>query len=81
MKKAIPRILIIGLALLGSSAWSLDQAQWKAYCSKSDFNKQRCETAMRLCEQNDKADCDKIRTAFMLEQPIPTSVIPNDSTD
>jgi hypothetical protein len=81
MKKAIPRILIIGLALLGSSAWGLNHEQWKAYCDKSEFNQQRCETAIRLCEQNDKADCDKIRTAFMLEQPIPSSVIPTDSTD
>lgn len=81
MNKTIPTILIIVLASLGSSAWGLDPMQWKAYCNKSDRNKDRCETAMRLCEQNDKADCDQIRAAFMQEKAIPTSVIPTDSTD
>lgn len=81
MNKTIMGILITGLALTASTAWSLDYEQWKSYCNKSDRNKDRCEVATRLCEQNDASDCDKIRTAFMLEQPIPTSVIPNNSTD
>jgi hypothetical protein len=81
MNKTIPGILIILLASLGSSAWGLDYDNWKAYCNKNDRNKDRCSIAMRLCEQNDKADCDQIRTAFMQEKPIPSSVIPTDSND
>ncbi len=81
MNKTIMGILILGLISLGSTASGLDYEQWKAYCKKDERNKDRCETATRLCEQNDASDCDKIRTAFMLEQPIPTSVIPNNSTD
>jgi hypothetical protein len=80
MNKTIPRILIItGLALLAAGAQGLDYEQWKAYCNKSEQNQQRCTTATRLCEQNDKADCDQIRTAFMQEKPIPESVLPSNT--
>lgn len=81
MKKISLGILIIALAAPGSVAWSVTFEQWEAFCKKDERSRERCDTAMRLCEQNDKADCDKIRTAFILEQPIPTSVIPNNSTD
>ncbi|HEX5055897.1 MAG TPA: hypothetical protein VFX02_05315 [Gammaproteobacteria bacterium] len=79
MNKKTFGILMLSLAGFASTASGLDYAQWKTYCSK-EKNKDRCETAIRLCEQNDNADCDQIRTAFMLEQPIPSSVIPNSVT-
>jgi hypothetical protein len=81
MNKTIAGILITTLAWLASNAWGLSYEEWDAYCKKNERNQERCVTANRLCEQIDGVDCDKIRTAFMLEQPIPTSVIPNNSTD
>ena len=78
MNKRTFGILMLSLAGFASTASGLDYGKWKTWCSK-EKNKARCETATRLCEQNDKADCDQIRTAFIMEQPIPQSVLPTSS--
>ena len=69
-------IALSAISLPAAQAANLDPAQWDAFCKKHE---QRCETAVRLCEQNDRADCDEIRSAFMLGKPIPSSVIPSTS--
>lgn len=79
MNKRISGMLVVSLALLSSSASGLDYDVWRAYCKKSEQNMDRCDTATRLCEENVNADCDKIRTAFMLEQPLPSSVMPSNT--
>lgn len=59
--------LLIMLIQPAVASTNFNPDRWDAFC---ETNKDKCERAISICEQNEKIDCDAVKAAFMEKKPL-----------